>query len=166
MDDLKPEDPKINGEEQETPQIVLSKVLPTIRFTPDMMYCKKHILVFWLKPQFYRAGAAFLLSLLKKPNDPYDIMKACGVKGTTDVDKILRMLPFQLLVKPMCCRIPQEMVVDSYKASGIGVMANCNQCSKFEMGTQYQSTNSFFKLGVRWDHICFPCAATKQVRYK
>ncbi len=70
-----------------------------------------------------------------------------GAPGVKDMEKTLDE-------KPLCCWLSPAQLVECYRESNVGVLAQCRVCGSRRFGTPYTTTAQQFK------HLCFQCVST------
>lgn len=74
--------------------------------------------------------------------------------GTEDSDR--KKIEYALDIRPMCCRLTSEKLIEMYEAAKFGVTRRCRGCDRKRLGAPYSVTTPTGEVGA-YDHICFGC---------
>lgn len=118
---------------------------PQILLTLERLLCARHGEPF--RAQWPKGFPIFTVKAFQVVASKPEI--AAAVEG--DVRGIERLLD----EKPACCRLTSDEMLALYGDAGIGVVATCQNCRRFALGTPYSRS---MPGGVeKDDHICFEC---------
>ncbi|MCG8430238.1 MAG: hypothetical protein MJA29_03595 [Candidatus Omnitrophica bacterium] len=124
---------------------------PQLVLTADHITCNRHREPFqYLWPKCKEVFLEFERKIY------YEILQRPECFHEEDLGE---MLPHALFQKAACCRLPEGVMVDLYKATEVGKIGTCDRCRKLAIGTPYRIGGKDCVVRTI-PHMCFECVCT------